>query len=104
VLHACLRYKRPVYIELPRDMVRVPGIPHYRPLELHESSNPKTLSAALGDAVSFINAAKRPVILADVEVHRFGLQDALSKLATKMNIPVVSTLLGKSVIGEEHPL
>src|SRR5580765_6739632 len=34
VLHACLRYKRPVYIELPRDMVQVPGIPHHRPLEI----------------------------------------------------------------------
>src|SRR5262245_45271843 len=27
VLHAALRYKRPVYIELPRDMVAVPGNP-----------------------------------------------------------------------------
>jgi TPP-dependent 2-oxoacid decarboxylase len=25
VFNACLRYKRPVYIELPRDIVRVPA-------------------------------------------------------------------------------
>src|SRR6201988_2475856 len=31
VLHAALRYKRPVYIELPRDMLGARGIPHYRP-------------------------------------------------------------------------
>src|SRR3954452_7611853 len=43
VLHAALRYKRPVYIELPRDMVHVPGITHHRPLEIHETSNPGTL-------------------------------------------------------------
>jgi hypothetical protein len=30
VLHTALRYKRPVYIELPRDMVSVPGIPHHK--------------------------------------------------------------------------
>src|SRR5215472_16751950 len=30
VLHAALRYKRPVYIELPRDLVTVPGTPNYR--------------------------------------------------------------------------
>src|SRR5215831_15949540 len=30
VLHAALRYKRPVYVELPRDMVSVPGIPHHQ--------------------------------------------------------------------------
>jgi len=51
-----------------------------------------------------INAARKPVILADVEVHRFGLQEELVKLAEKTNIPVAATLLGKSVIGEQHPL
>jgi indolepyruvate decarboxylase len=50
-----------------------------------------------------INAARQPVILADVEVHRFGLQDQLLKLARKTNIPVAATVLGKSVIGEDHP-
>src|SRR6185295_7107199 len=36
VLHAALRFKRPVYIELPRDMVSQPGLASYRPVELHE--------------------------------------------------------------------
>ena len=31
VLHAALRFKRPVYIELPRDMVGVAGNPGHRP-------------------------------------------------------------------------
>src|SRR5205085_6168194 len=50
-----------------------------------------------------INRARQPVILADVEVHRFGLQDAVLKLVQKTNIPVAATVLGKSVIGEQHP-
>lgn len=33
-----------------------------------------------------INAARQPVILADVEAHRFGLQDQLLKLARKANM------------------
>src|SRR5271155_4249073 len=33
VLHAALRYKRPVYIELPRDMVSARGMAHYRAVE-----------------------------------------------------------------------
>src|SRR5512135_425204 len=74
VLHAALRFKRPVYIELPRDMVSVPGIAHYRTPELREVSDPKVLRAALAEAVAMINSAKQPVILADVEIHRFGLQ------------------------------
>ncbi|HOX58839.1 MAG TPA: thiamine pyrophosphate-binding protein [Candidatus Paceibacterota bacterium] len=103
VLHAALRYKRPVYIELPRDLVTVPGIPHHQPPELHERSDPRSLREALAEAGQMIARARRPVILADVEVHRFGLQDQLLKLARKTNIPVAATVLGKSVIGEHQP-
>jgi len=103
VLHAALRYKRPVYIELPRDMVSVPGIPHHQPGDLHETSNRHTLRAALEEAAAMINGAQQPVILADVEVHRFGLQGVLLRLAQQTQIPVAATLLGKSVIGEHHP-
>jgi TPP-dependent 2-oxoacid decarboxylase len=103
VLHAALRYKRPVYIELPRDLVFTPGIPHHHPAELHEESDPETLRAALAEAEAMINRARRPVILADVEVHRFALQDTLLKLVRNTNIPVATTVLGKSVIGEQHP-
>jgi indolepyruvate decarboxylase len=103
VLHAALRFKRPVYIELPRDRVAVAGIPHHRPAEIHEHSDPVSLREALAEAVAMINDAKKPVILADVDVHRFGLQDDLLKLAQKANIPVAATLLGKSVVGEQHP-
>jgi len=103
VLHAALRYKRPVYIELPRDLASVPGISHHKPREFHEESEERTLREALAEAVEMINSAKKPVILADVEVHRFGLQNALLKLAEKTNIPVAATIMGKSVIGEQHP-
>src|SRR5213076_1971475 len=44
VLHAALRYKRPVYIELPRDMVAMPGNPAHKPQPFHEESDPHTLA------------------------------------------------------------
>src|SRR2546421_12968787 len=47
VLHAALRYKRPVYIELPRDMAAVPGLAHHTPAELHEESDAEALREAL---------------------------------------------------------
>jgi indolepyruvate decarboxylase len=103
VLHAALRYKRPVYIELPRDLVAVPGIPGYKTPEIHERSNPQSLREALAEAEQMIQRARQPVILADVEVHRFALQEQVIKLAEKTNIPVAATVLGKSVIGEQHP-
>jgi TPP-dependent 2-oxoacid decarboxylase len=103
VLHMAMRYKRPVYVELPRDMVNVPGIAYHQPAEIQDRSDRPSLEAALAEAAVMINHARDPVILADVEVHRFGLQDVLLKLAEKTRIPVAATLLGKSVIGEQHP-
>ena len=104
VLHAALRYKRPVYIEIPRDMVTRFGIQHHAPTRIHEASDPAALAEALDEAVQMINRARQPVILADVEVHRFGLQELLLALIEKANIPFASTILGKSVISEQHPL
>src|SRR5215470_6963886 len=60
VLHTALRYKRPVYIELPRDMAFVPGIPHHKTAEIHERSEPKSLRSALDEAEEMINSARQP--------------------------------------------
>jgi TPP-dependent 2-oxoacid decarboxylase len=104
VLHAALRYKRPVYIEIPRDMVTRLGIKHHAPARIHETSDPAALAESLDEAVQMINRAQQPVILADVEVHRFGLQELLLALIEKANIPFASTILGKSVMSEQHQL
>jgi len=103
VIHAAVRYKRPVYLELPRDLVAVPGRPDHTVRNLHETSDPLVLAEALAEATALLNAAKKPVILADVEVHRFGLQDDLLKFIEKTGIPVAATILGKSVVAEGHP-
>jgi len=104
VIHAALRYKRPVYLELPRDMVTKACPAHHTHDQAAEKSDPESLKEALGEAVSLINGAKRPVILAGVEIHRFGLQAQLLAFAQKTGIPVASTILGKSVISEKLPI
>jgi indolepyruvate decarboxylase len=104
VLHAAKRYKRPVYIELPRDRVFVPGVSTHPAADLCERSNGRTLREALAEARVMISGARRPVILVDVEVHRFGLQDEVLALVEKTGIPVAATVLGKSALGEQHPL
>ena len=104
VLDVAASFKRPVYIEIPRDMVRVvPGIPHeYKQVE--SVSDPEPLAEAVEEAAAWISSARQPVILAGVEVHRFGLQDQVLALAETTNIPIAATMLGKSVIRETHPL
>ena len=104
VLHAVERYKRPGYIELPRDMVDVVRPHRSRTPSLAELTDEAALAECIKETVTMLNRSKRPVILAGVEVHRFGLQDWLIELAESTRIPVATTLLGKSVISEEHPL
>jgi len=55
-------------------------------------------------AAKVLASAKRPLIMAGVEIHRFALQDELTLLAEKTRIPIATTIMGKSVIGEKHPL
>jgi len=103
-LDAAVRFKRPVYIELPRDMVNiVPHVAHrYHPLEV--SCDRRVLDEAVDETVCLLANAQRPVILAGVELHRFGLQGRLMRLAEQARIPIAATLLGKSVVRETHPL
>ena len=104
VLHAAASYKRPVYIEIPRDMVSVvPDLPH----QFHNppaSSAPEVLAEAVNEAERWIANCQRPVIIGGVEIHRFGLQDDLLALAESSQIPITTTMLGKSIIPETHPL
>jgi indolepyruvate decarboxylase len=103
-LAACVRYKRPVFLELPRDRVlSVPQHDHTPHIE-HAISDPNALKEALDEAKESLRAAKKPVIIAGIELHRFGLQNQLVRFAEQNNIPICATLLGKSVVSERHPL
>ncbi len=100
---ACLRAKRPVYIELPRDVVDRPCAPPEPRRPDPPTSDPDALAEAVAESTEMLRAAKRPVILAGVEIHRFGLQPALISFAKRSGYPIAATLLGKSVVSEMHP-
>ncbi len=104
VLDTVVRYKRPGYIELPRDQVEiVPQIVH----TYHQAGfddDPQVAEEAVEEAAQLLAKAKQPVIIAGVEIHRFGLQDKVLAFAEKYKIPLAATILGKSVIPEKHPL
>jgi TPP-dependent 2-oxoacid decarboxylase len=123
VLSSVLRYKRPAYIELPRDMVSVPiftpqqqqhqkkqlqqradsSSPNETMMEIGSISDLTSLHEALSEATRMINSSNKPVIVVGIEIHRFGLQEKLLHLIDKTKIPFVSTVLSKSVINEDHP-
>lgn len=100
VLNVAERTKRPVYIEIPRDCAQMAidatavVTPQVVPVD------PATLAEALGEALAMLNAARHPIILAGVEVHRFGLQDNLLQFIEHSGIRFATTIMGKSVVAE----
>jgi indolepyruvate decarboxylase len=104
VLDAAARHKRPVYLELPRDMVNVVPESPYVFRQTNTTSDPEALGEAVEEAVRWISGSKRAVIIAGVEIHRFNLQNDVLALAERSQIAIAATMLGKSVISEVHPL
>ena len=103
-VNAVRLYSKPVYIELPRDMVMQKGteIPLETP-EQGDAIDEDALQEAVAETVNLLSSSTSPVVIAGVEVHRRNLQDVLVKLVRQANLPVASTLTGKSVVGERDP-
>lgn len=105
VLVALKTHRQPIYIEIPRDIADkqvgydldqgTPKLPTSDQINLRES---------LDEVLDWIASAKDPVILAGVELSRFGLGNELVKWAERTNIPIFTELLSKSTVGEMHPL
>lgn len=103
VLAAMREACKPVYLELPRDMVCMEGYPFPHETQAEETSSTEALEEAVAETLELLAAAASPVLLAGVEVHRRGLQDQLLALIRRTHMPVAATLTGKSVVAERHP-
>jgi indolepyruvate decarboxylase len=106
VLDAIDYYKQPGYIEIPRDMVdtNVKYDVYTQGTPSTNGGDEENLAEALEKSLEWIERSERPVILAGVEVARFNFGDELFQFAERGNIPIATTMLGKSVINEHHPL
>lgn len=104
VVEAVIAQSRPGYIEVPYDLVDTPIQPPRIRRAPARTTDAESLAECLRESVEMINRAKRPVILADIELHRHKLTNLAVETAEAFNIPVAATLLSKSVIRETHPL
>jgi TPP-dependent 2-oxoacid decarboxylase len=101
---ACLRLRRPVYIEIPVDMVTKPcSEAGTCKVDTAISSDKESLDEAVGEAAAMLGSAKEPAILAGVEAHRLGCRNELQEFVDHSGYPFASTLLGKAVLPERHP-
>lgn len=96
VLGNCLKHSRPVYIEIPRDMVAMPcaAVP---PLAA-PAVDPEALAACADEVLRRLAEAVRPVLMVDVEVRRYGLEDKVAELARRLALPVATCFMGRGLL------
>jgi len=93
---------RPGYLEIPRDMVNCEIEVSERAPSSLEGPSP-ALAEAVAEILMRLEAAERPVLFPGVEVRRFGIKDQVIALAEALNLPVVTSILGKASFPETHP-
>jgi indolepyruvate decarboxylase len=102
-LARCRSESRPVYIELPRDMVGV-GAEAVEALPA-EPVDADALEACVDEILARLAAAKSPFLMVGVEVRRYGLEDRVARLAHRLGLPVVTSLMGRGLLaGTDAPL
>lgn len=104
VLAACLKYKRPAYIEIPADMVNeLCHLTVDTALQTSHESDPGALAESVEEAAALLNAAERPALLLGLEVHRFGMQSQVRELLERTGYPFAPDINGKGILSERHP-
>jgi indolepyruvate decarboxylase len=98
VLASALRNSEPVYIEIPRDMVDQPCAPVVR--EADQAIDREALDACVGEILARLAAARSPVLMAGIEVRRYGLEDKVAKLSRRLGLPVVTSFMGRGLLAE----
>lgn len=97
--------KQPGYLEVPRNMwgAKLPESDNSdRYVYTPPISDKLALDAGLRQAVSLVRASRKPVFWVGTDIQRFELQDKVMAMASSFNIPVCTTLFGKSAIDEKH--
>ena len=91
-----------VHIDLPENIAAMPVTG--KPLTKDEREKTFASFRSLGKAAVAISKAKNPLILVGNGTIRANASEALTEFATRMNIPVVNSFMGKGVIPYTHPL
>lgn len=96
VLRSCREYSQPVLIEVPRDMTLAPmaEVPVLPP----SAFSADAVQECADEWMARIRAAHRPVLVLDVEVRRFGIEDKVAELARRLQVPVLTTFMGRGLL------
>jgi indolepyruvate decarboxylase len=98
VLRNAREMSLPVYLEFPRDMVgaEVDAVAALPP----RKADIEALAECADEILDRIAKASAPVAVVDVEIRRYGVEETIAALARKLNLPLVTTFMGRGLL--EH--
>src|SRR6516225_6672181 len=96
VLRSAREMSLPVYLEFPRDMVGAEVDPVVALPPRHADAG--ALAECADEILERIDKAAAPVAVVDVEIRRYGVEDRIAALARKLNIPLVTTFMGRGLL------
>ncbi|KAJ7343564.1 thiamine diphosphate-binding protein [Mycena albidolilacea] len=105
-LEECVKQSKPIYVNLPSDMIsqRVPSSLLSRPLHLQPAPNDKTEEdAVVATILSRIHSAQMPLAIADGLGYQWDLAEEVNELIRLTDIPATCFSAGKGLVDESLP-
>lgn len=103
VLNACILYGRPVYLEVFEDVWRMECNPPVTPLAEREASKCQTSARKAAQRVAAMARGKEIIFWGGIEIQRYGVQKEFLDLIESTDTEFVTSILGKSIVSENHP-
>ncbi len=103
-IDTCIYYQKPICIELPQEIVEE-YIPKHIPQEtIFISSDGDALHDALNHLKKILDQSSKPFIAIGRGLVGQGNKEAAIAFAERYNIPLITTILAKDAVPENHPL
>jgi pyruvate decarboxylase len=105
-LRECIMQSRPVYIELPTNMVKAQLLKSAldKPVDLSLPANDEGFEDAEVDLIlEKIYASKQPFIIVDGFTSRYGISEEADELVRVTGFPTSTTPFGKGIVNESYP-
>ena len=96
----------PVLVDLPTDVMAELGSTSY-PTNVNIRGYKPNKGVHIGQlkkAITLMKRAKKPMFLIGGGVNLAGAQEEMSTLAEKLDVPVITTVMGRGAVATDHPL
>lgn len=104
VLRECVVRSRPVYVEVPMDMVAAKVVAPASPIDLSMPGCDEGVEErVVGALLAKMLGAKRALILVDGFTARFDMRDEVNELVRVTAFPTLTTPFGKGIVRETLP-